>query len=242
MTNSLVTGGVEGLAPSGQTPKILKIAITGEFRRGKDTVADIIQAVLLREGGSVSRLAFADALKYELAEMVFGYGATQNYTDLSADYDAEQLAREGFHDLLVKMRDERQLNGTGWQWWGEYRRQVEGADYWVNHPFLTQAYQSAIRHSRNIIITDMRHHNENKWCRENGFFMLRVEGPCRAEGETRLTIHPSEIHVKDLEVNSVIYNHERYTLEELEQYIRHELMPTIVRHSYRIGWITGQHG
>lgn len=169
-----------------------KIAITGRFRTGKDTLADILQELIEQEGGEVRRLSFAAALKSEVAIMMFDY-----------------LGKAGHEEYLDFERtacSERHLNGLAWQWWGEWRRQHDGSDYWINHPLLQAKYDEAERLSRSIIISDMRHHNEATWCQEHGFYLIRVDGPCRAEGEVRDRNHPSEIHVDELPVDGVVDN------------------------------------
>lgn len=188
-----------------------KVAITGRFRTGKDTVA----TMLVKQLGSryVTRIAFADALKYELADMVWKY--------LNQGADIPQLARdEGdkWYTFDGWMRMHREVNGAGWQWLGEFRRQFYGEDYWTNHPELKVRYAVALLQKQNIIITDMRHHNEAAWCREHGFFLVRVEGPCRAAFERRDANHPSERHVRDLDVHATIAN--TYGLSELGQAVR----------------------
>jgi dephospho-CoA kinase len=47
-----------------------KIAITGHFRTGKDTFADMLAEAL---SPPTVKLHFADALKYEVAHMLYDY-------------------------------------------------------------------------------------------------------------------------------------------------------------------------
>lgn len=192
-----------------------KIAITGEFRRGKDTLANLIEEQLL--AGNVTRLAFADALKRELAEMVYGYTCANLDESMSEDVD----------DWEELMRKDRHIHGVGWQWWGEYRRQKFGQDYWVNHYDFLGQYARACDHEHHIIITDMRHHNEAQWCREHGFYLIRIEGPCQVEGELRDAKHPSEIHVPDLPVHLIIHN--VGGLDALREKVADKLMPKLAR-------------
>lgn len=180
-----------------------KVAITGEFRRGKDTLASMIEE---RLEGTVTRLAFADALKRELAEMSFTY--VRDSFDLGRYY--ETIDGPEYDSVLDEwekiMRQDRAINGVGWQWWGEFRRRKDGEDYWINHYCLAGQYAHASDHGHHIIITDMRHHNEAKWCKEHGFYLIRIEGPCQVGGELRDSNHPSERHVRELEVHLVIQN------------------------------------
>lgn len=170
-----------------------KVAITGRFRTGKDTVAGLLGEQL---GGNITRLAFADALKREVAEMTYGYVCENLDTAMGYEVDVWEQ----------RLRQDKHINGLAFQWWGEWRRQKFGLDYWINHSILAGQYARACDHEHHIIITDMRHHNEAQWCREHGFFLVRVEGPCRATNEQRDPNHPSERHVQDLDVHATIAN------------------------------------
>lgn len=168
-----------------------KLAITGRFRTGKDTLADAVRSCFREDMQQlITRLAFADALKRELAAM------TYNWRKRGDDF-------ERFVDWMNMRRD---INGVGWQWWGEFRRQVDGEDFWVKHTHLQRLFETAQYHRYPMILTDMRHHNEAKWCKDNGFFRVRVEGPCRAPGDVRDKDHPSEKHISDLDVNLTFNN------------------------------------
>lgn len=201
-----------------------KVAITGEFRRGKDTLANLIIEQL---EGAVTRLAFADAIKRELAEMSFTY--VRDSFDLGKHY--ETVSGPEYDSVLDEweklMREDRAVNGAGWQWLGEWRRQKFGQDYWITHHTFLGNYARACNEQRHVIITDMRHHNEAQWCREHGFYLIRIEGPCQVEGELRDATHPSEVHVSDLPVNLVIHN--IGGLDALRDKVASDLMGRLVR-------------
>lgn len=200
----------------------MKIAIAGEFRRGKDTVANIIEASLLTDK-QVTRLAFADALKTEVSEMTFDYVKADSYEN-SAGMTLRNDA--SFSAWDAHMHRLRPVNGLAWQWWGEFRRQTEGEHYWINHPQFQCRYKDAVRDGHHVLITDVRQHNEAAWCRRNGFYCIRIEGPCRAFGETRDPQHPSEIHIPDLEVDAVLVN--EGTMNDLTRSIHELLEQTIL--------------
>jgi hypothetical protein len=164
-----------------------KIAITGHFRTGKDTFADMLTETL---NPPTVKLHFGDALKEELAEMVWDYTSP----DIEyADWKAEFLSNKA-------------LNGLAFQWWGEWRRQKVSENYWINHFLFQERYRGALIKGANISISDMRHVNEAEWCRKEGFYLVRIVGPCRAEGERRDPAHASEVHVDELEVDLVLPN------------------------------------
>lgn len=210
-----------------------KIAITGRFRTGKDTLADILQELIEQEGGEVTRLSFAAALKSEVSTMCFNFVQPEHMVEIKEldqgeglpTYGAVYAKKGAYPEWEASMRTERQLNGLAWQWWGEWRRQHNGADYWIVHPLFRGAYLEAEQLGESIIVSDMRHHNEAKWCQENGFYLIRVAGPCRAEGEVRDRNHPSEIHVDELEVDYVIGNGD--TVEDLKERVQKRLMPKL---------------
>lgn len=197
-------------ASTGGAPAI-RIAITGRFRTGKDTLADMVYDSLVDDGvtlrADVVRIAFADALKAELSEMVLNYTQLPEYSRNRADdgTPGTYVVRGGYTSHEAQMREDRHINGAGWQWWGEYRRQKFGQDYWVTHPKLIYKFSEAVIQRKHVIITDMRHHNEAQWCKSMGFYLVRVEGPCRAD-EHRDPNHPSEIHIPELPVHGVIKN------------------------------------
>lgn len=187
----------------------IKLALTGRFRRGKDTLAEMVKNYQEQRGGRVLLTAFADALKTELADMVYN----------AANIESTGLSRK---DWRAKMRDLREVNGVGWQWWGEFRRRVYGQDYWIRR--MERTYTSSPHDGRSVIITDLRHHNEAQWCREHGFDILRVTGPCRAK-ETRDPNHPSERHIDELPTSFEFDN--SGTLLDMEQFVKYTLMPNL---------------
>lgn len=190
----------------------IKLAIAGRFGRGKDTVAEIIEAHLVKLSGlKVERIAFADALKYEVAEMAYRYEG--------------HFHEDNFERWYAYTRERRDLFGLSWQWWGEYMRQTAGEDYWVKHPHLQAQYRKLLIERCPILLTDMRLHNENAWLRDEGFFCVRVDGPNRREGEARDPNHVSEVHIHELQVDYVVSN--TSTLDMLKYNIEHSLVPRI---------------
>lgn len=188
----------------------IRLAITGRMGSGKDTLADYVAAELLYSR-SVVRAAFADALKDELAEMV----------------RMCTMGQPPPHILRGEMRADKQTNGPGWQWWGEYRRKHFGEDYWIRHPVFQQKIKSAMRYDYHMIVTDMRHHNECEWLHKNGFYLVRVEGR-QDTSNTRSLEHPSEIHVKELKVHRIYEN--TGSLSDMISWIVRVLLPSLKAH------------
>lgn len=101
--------------------------------------------------------------------------------------------------------------GPAFQFWGEWRRWHDDECYWINHPMFQARYQEAEQAQHHIVIADMRHHNEAAWCKRNGFYLIRIEGPCRTEGEARDPNHASERFIDELEVDAVVSNESSLT-------------------------------
>jgi hypothetical protein len=180
-----------------------KIGITGHFRTGKDTFADMLAEAL---SPPTVKLHFADALKYEVAHMLYDYINPTRRDSIVTWYTHQETYQSMVANFAAEMAEDRQLNGLAWQWLGEWRRQKTDLDYWIHHYRFQDKYQEALTTNSNIIISDMRHVNEAKWCRKEGFYLVRIVGPCRAEGERRDPNHASEVHIDKLEVDGVISN------------------------------------
>lgn len=207
-----------------------KIAITGHFRTGKDTFADMLAEAL---SPPTVKLHFADALKKELAEMVYAHIRPAYRDGLVTGYISQEAYRDGKAKFVTKMAADRGINGLAWQWWGEWRRQKTDLDYWIKHPRFQLKYQDALISDANIIISDMRHVNEAEWCRKEGFYLIRIVGPCRAEGERRDPTHASEVHVDELDVDLVLPNTGGLnTLKELAEGMPSHIALTHIPHFY----------
>jgi hypothetical protein len=209
---------------------VYKIAITGHFRTGKDTFADMLAEAL---SPPTVKLHFADALKYEVAHMLYDYRNPAHRDRIVTSGVHQETYLDSIANFAVEMAEDRQLNGLAWQWLGEWRRQKTDPDYWINHYKFQDAYRTALVKGANIIISDMRHINEAEWCRKEGFYLIRVVGPCRAENERRDPTHASEVHVDELEVDCVLPNTGNMsTLKELAEALSSHIALTHAPHYY----------
>jgi hypothetical protein len=220
----------ESTADKGEPPVPYKIAITGHFRTGKDTFADILADAL---SPPTVKLHFADALKYEVAHMLYDYRNPAHRDGIVTGYTYQDTYLDSIATFAAEMAEDRQINGLAWQWLGEWRRQKTDPDYWINHYKFQDAYRAALTTNSNIIISDMRHVNEAEWCRKEGFYLIRIVGPCRAEGERRDPNHASEVHVDELEVDLVLPNTGSLnTLKEIAEGMPSHIAITHVPHFY----------
>lgn len=123
------------------------IGIAGKKKAGKDTVLGCIQHWLPNR--TIIRLAFADALKAEVAK---GCGVSTVYLNNN---------KEHFRLIL--------------QGWGtDFRRKLMGDDYWINKWQSAANYILANSPDSLIIAPDVRFKNEANVILENGGFVIRV--------------------------------------------------------------------
>lgn len=162
---------------------VVKIALTAQKGRGKDTFYEMAREIV----PDLERVGFADALKDEFAE------------DTHVIFCRKHSVMNEFHDRIIRLVEDRTLMATGWQWYGEFCRQLYGDNYWINK--FEQDMPDG-----NFVIADVRHPNEAEWCLQNGIYLIRIEGPDHRADDGRDTSHPSERHVPTLPVNKVIYN------------------------------------
>ena len=121
------------------------IGMCGYAGSGKDAAAKA-----LRERG-FTRVAFADELKDELAE-VFGL-TLQELED----------NKEEWRPLLVE--------------WGRARRRQDPA-YWIKKASLTvDLIEGSALGAQHIVVTDVRYPNEAKWLWERNGLLVRIERP-----------------------------------------------------------------
>jgi hypothetical protein len=222
-TGESTTGKGEPLVP-------YKIAITGHIRTGKDTFADMLVEAL---SPPTSKLHFADALKYEVAHMLYDYRNPAHRDRIVTSGVHKETYLDSIADFAAEMAEDRQLNGLAWQWLGEWRRQKTSPDYWIDHFQFQDVYREALAANSNIIIADVRHVNEAEWCRKEGFYLVRIVGPCRAEGERRDPTHASEVHIDELEVDLVLPNTGSLnTLKEIAEGMPSRIALTHAPHYY----------
>lgn len=157
----------------------MRIALCGEARSGKDTVAKLF-------GSDFVRLAFGDFMKYEY------YKAFPNLKGCPKDRE---------HMIAWS---QPQVEEDNFIWVRELERAF--IDYW--------SYGE-----KDFVITDLRQPHEEKWCRENGFHIVRVHSSeivrverARSKGERLGTDLPYWI-----EADYHIYNDG--SLEELQSQV-----------------------
>ena len=126
------------------------VAVSGLARAGKDTFVAIAKKILLANGYSAMRVAFADELKREIERMLTANGFQA--TVMTDNTEQKTLIRP----LLV--------------WWGCQRRyESNGGLYWVKKAEeLINLHSSNTIHTDRLVVlvSDVRFPNEVKWVHE----------------------------------------------------------------------------
>ena len=154
-------------------PKDIKlIGISGKMKHGKDTFYDFIKQACPQ----AVRVAFADALKKEVAEAC---GVTVDFINANKDK---------FRTIL--------------QWWGtEFRRGLYGDDYWLRRLEDT-IYK--LPDGSVVFVTDVRFLNEADFVRQMGgtvVKVVRIGGPESAAG---IAQHASEMELEKINAEHTI--------------------------------------
>ncbi|AJC95837.1 MULTISPECIES: AAA family ATPase [Staphylococcus] len=128
----------------------INIALTGKMRSGKDTVAKKIFELFDAHDVAVKHYAFGDALK--------------------------TYARKLYPDEFNEGNKPREL----FQWLGQTLRE-RNPNIWINH--LAEeinkfnGYYGTVYYGGHLIniITDLRQPNEYEFCKDNDFYIIRVD-------------------------------------------------------------------
>lgn len=131
-------------------PPPLIIGASGRRRAGKDTLFCLVRDLLpsLR----VHRHAFADAIKHEAVRSL-------RHGGWNGTFHALEAAKESYRPLL--------------QWWGVWRRDEFGDDYWIRR----LAESVAGSRADVVVVTDVRFPNEQRWIESRGGVVWRVTRP-----------------------------------------------------------------
>lgn len=168
------------------------IGISGKKRHGKDTVGQMI----INQRPNAQRLAYADALKYEVASMVTSYFKGQWYRDHDSPEENEAFRSSFIQTIIGKMNDDQINPATGQavkeqfrlilQWWGtEFRRQMFTDSYWRDK--LATKIRT-LKADQIAVVTDVRFPDEADQIKEMGGILVRVNRP----GMDVKSGHPSE--------------------------------------------------
>lgn len=125
---------------------MIKIALAGTARAGKDTFARVLEQELSKQGYEVIKVAFADYLK-EIYQQFFGH-----LVNNEKPRDAYVTLGNAFREIDINF----------------WIRPVEAArDYLEN----TEGFGNPVA----MIITDTRYFNEALWASQEGFLVVKVD-------------------------------------------------------------------
>lgn len=163
---------------------MIKIALAGTARAGKDTFGNILERELESQGYDVVRVAFADYLK-EIYQQFFGH-----LVNNEKPRDAYVTLGNAFREIDLNF----------------WIRPIEAIrDYLEN----TEGFGKPVA----MIITDTRYYNEALWAEQEGFLVVKVDADplirqARAEalGETLKLDNEGDMEVDLIQPNLTIYN------------------------------------
>lgn len=165
---------------------MIKIALAGTARAGKDTFANVLERELASQGYDVVKVAFADYLK-ELYQQLFAHIPTT-----TKPRDAYITLGNAF----------REIDPNFWI------RPVESISRYLEDGEASLASAPVA-----LIITDTRYFNEALWAEQEGFLVVKVDADplirqARAEalGETLKLDNEGDMEVDLIQPHLTIYN------------------------------------
>lgn len=153
------------------------IGLSGKKRHGKDTTGGIIET--LRP--NVVRIAYADALKREVAEMIVSY-VEKNPKQWAGGVIYDEKLIQHYVDLMNNDQIDPET-GVAYkeqfrlvlQWWGtEFRRKLFGDDYWRKR---LEDKLKGLDPEAIAVITDVRFPDEANQIKMLGGVMVRINRP-----------------------------------------------------------------
>jgi len=173
------------------------LGVTGYKQSGKDTFA----RVLIEERGYVN-IKFADALK----DMIRSVIRIQGVSEDEIEDMVEGGEKENYSKYLGGKSPRYAMQTLGTEW----GRDIIGEDFWVN---VTK--NRILSTKGNVIITDMRFHNECDLIKELGGTTVRINRDGISDDEDT---HPSEKNIPSLDVDREIVNNSSIYNLELEAF------------------------
>lgn len=153
------------------------IGITGKKQSGKDTTLTIIRKCLSNK--NIIRLAFADALKKEIAA-----AAQISVEDIEKNKDNFRLVLQG--------------------WGTDFRRKLCGDDYWIRKWHKAIDYIEGMYPDAVIVAPDCRFTNEAVAIKARGGLIFRVTPSTDRDGPA--DAHVSETEMSAIEADSSFTN------------------------------------
>lgn len=171
---------------------MIKIALAGTARAGKDTFANVLGRELESQGYEVVKVAFADYLK-QLYEQLFSHIPTT-----TKPRDAYITLGNAF----------REIDPNFWI------RPIENlVEILESEDSALNLFSNGLPKPVALIITDTRYYNEALWAEQEGFLVVKVDADplirqARAEalGETLKLDNEGDMEVDLIQPHLTIYN------------------------------------
>lgn len=161
------------------------VAMTGQKRSGKDTVAEV-----LSRKGDFERVSFAGTLKGMIKFLLMSAGMSDAEAEDHINGDRKEVPLAVLQGKSARYA--MQTLGTEW-------RDFLGKDLW------TDIVRAKIEATLNVVITDMRFLHEEAFVDEIGSLKVRVvragQPPISADA------HPSEQEMMAIQPHLTVFNH-----------------------------------
>jgi hypothetical protein len=169
------------------------IGLVGKKQSGKDTTFKILEQLCVER--NVVRLAFADALKLEVSNIIEKANPSPGFEGSFRD---ESIA--WMDELKYKLPEFRKLL----QDYGTRMRQEFGDDYWIKQTAAQIQHNVSQLKPTIIVITDCRYANEAAWINSQGGVLWRIRRPDVDKENT--DTHSSETELESISPDRVFYN------------------------------------
>jgi cytidylate kinase len=190
--------------------KYRRIGVSGLMHSGKTTFSS---ALIEEDGYKVLRFAGpVKEMALHLAQQMLFAKAQLSGSGPFTLPDGEEMAK-----------NKAKYRGL-FQWVGEFARANWGEDFWVQLLYQ-QNTKLMVDLKALIVVDDLRHHNELRFLKQQGFYTVRIERPEKQRRKSveeafnasesryptkkeykKMMSHESEIYVPELDVDEVITN------------------------------------
>lgn len=161
------------------------IAMTGQKRSGKDTVAAFF------EKDGYEKVAFAGPLKGMIKSLLLSAGLTEEEADERINGSDE--SKEEPLSILQGQSSRFAMQKLGTEW-----RNFFGANLW------SDIVKTKVDSTPLVVLTDMRFLHESTFVTDRGGYQVRVR---RAGQKKGVDLHPSETEMEQIGVDVTIYNY-----------------------------------
>ena len=191
------------IVTTGKLPRM--IGITGHAGAGKNTVAEMLQDIIVNseEGEFYHLLGFADPLKKGCSHL-FGIPLDDFY-----DKDKKEIVHPVYN---VTPRQILQYVGT------EIFREHFGRDFWIKRTLVELTNAFANEESVRVIFPDVRFQEEVEWIASEQGIIIHLTRP-EADGKVGILNHASEAGVDLSNVPYILIENDG-TLEELREKVK----------------------